>query len=88
MDRGRRVNRKIEVGYQGRNREKSKTDISVKWSLHYGENRSKLRLFKNATIFCVIVFINEADTLHSSLVLIYSEIQMGLYTQLVWQEAA
>ena len=37
MDRGRRVNRKIEVGYQGRNREKSKKEISVKWSLHYGE---------------------------------------------------
>ena len=52
------------------------------------KNRSKLRLFKNATKFCAIEFFHEADKLEFSLKLIYSEIQMGLYTQLVLWEAS
>jgi hypothetical protein len=34
-----------------------------------------------------IVFYNEADTLEYSSLLIYSQLQTGLYTQINWQEA-
>ncbi len=34
------------------------------------------------------MFFNEADKLESSSMLIYSMLQMGLYTQFVWREAA
>jgi hypothetical protein len=39
-------------------------------------------------IFHAIGFFNEADTLESSTILIYSKFQMGLYTQIDWREAA
>jgi len=37
--------------------------------------------------FQVIGIFNEADTHESTSILIYSKLQMGLYTQLGWQEA-
>ncbi len=46
-------------------------------------------VFTQAIIqFCAVGFFNEADTLESSSLLIYTEIQTDLYTQLVQQEAA
>ncbi len=33
--------------------------------------------------FCAIGFFNEADMLESSSMLIYSQLQMGLYTEMV-----
>jgi hypothetical protein len=38
------------------------------------------------SIFCAIVFFNEADILESSSILIYSQIHMGLYTQMVGEK--
>jgi hypothetical protein len=38
--------------------------------------------------FCAIGVFNEADTLESSSILIYSQLQTGLYIQLCWQDAA
>ncbi len=37
--------------------------------------------------FCAIGVFNEADTLESSAILIYSQLQMGLYAQNGWLEA-
>ncbi len=37
--------------------------------------------------FCAAEFFNEADTVVSSSILIYSQLQMGLYTPIGWQEA-
>ncbi len=39
-------------------------------------------------MFCAIGFFNEAATLESSSILIYSQLQVGLYTQLVRAGAA
>jgi len=49
----------------------------VIWARSYKKNQS----------FRAIGFFKEADTLESSSILIYSELQTGLYTQLVWREA-
>ncbi len=38
--------------------------------------------------FCAIGFFNEADTLESSSILIYSQLQTGLCTPIGWREAA
>jgi hypothetical protein len=38
-------------------------------------------------MFRTIGSFNEADTLELRLILIYSELQTGLYTQLGWREA-
>jgi hypothetical protein len=38
--------------------------------------------------FRAIEFFNEADTLESSSILIYSELHAGLYTQRIGQDAA
>ncbi len=37
-------------------------------------------------MFCAIGFFNEADTLGSSSILIYSKLLMGLYTQIIGLE--
>jgi hypothetical protein len=42
-------------------------------------------IYKN---FRAIGFFNEADTLESSSILIYSDLQTGLYRGLSWHEAA
>jgi hypothetical protein len=42
-------------------------------------------IYKN---FCAIGFFNEADTLEYSSVLIYLDLQTGLYRGLSWHEAA
>ncbi len=39
-------------------------------------------------LFHEIGFFNESDTLESCSILIYSQLEMGLYTQLVWREVA
>jgi hypothetical protein len=44
-------------------------------------------LYFHYTYFRAIGFFNEADTFESSSILIYSELQMGLYTLLGQQEA-
>jgi hypothetical protein len=54
-------------------------------SLHYKLSTAVI-LFH--TIFRAIGFFNEADTLESSSMLIYSELQAGLYTRWIWPEAA
>ncbi len=42
---------------------------------------------KYCTCFCIIGLFNEADTLESSSMLIYSEFKTGLYTQWVGRDA-
>jgi hypothetical protein len=44
-------------------------------------------MLTNVHKFRAIGFFNEADTLESSSILIYSELQTGLYTQWCWLEA-
>ncbi len=41
-----------------------------------------------STLFHAIGFFNEADTLESSSILIYSELHAGLFTQRIGRDAA
>ncbi len=48
---------------------------------------SKLKCFPLERFFVQMGFFNEADTLESSSILIYSQSMVGLHTQRNWQDA-
>jgi len=62
--------------------------INTTTSLYYYSKKTTGLALEFFMIFwCKIGFFKEADTLESSSMLIYSELQMGLYTQWVWLKA-
>ncbi len=44
-----------------------------------------MQIVINLQLFCAVGFVNEADTFESSSILIYSELQTGLFALLVWR---
>jgi hypothetical protein len=52
------------------------------------EGAATMSTMTSGTMFRAIGFFDNADTLESSSILIYSELHAGLYTQRIWQDAA